>query len=254
MITDTEREEFLAAIRKEVCAHFKDRPPEGPPCAPLGKACGVDLYLPELVEAVREVQGDVIEPYRQMKQRLVCAPALTCTATPVRVRWITGLCPSSRSSRRSISAGKSGAWASVRHRPAPEGPLRRRSDSPRLRARGGEVDRLRLDDALWQQRLGPRLLDSGRGGEHGGRIRGPRRSGRLDGGGRVAGAGGAQCRAGGSASGPGRGRGQRWGMGRGASKMPATPCFWSSPPTALEAHAVDMASPLERHPGRRHGA
>jgi hypothetical protein len=51
----------------------KNRPPGGPPCAPLGKACGVELYLPELVEAVREVQGDLIEPYRQMKQRLVCA-------------------------------------------------------------------------------------------------------------------------------------------------------------------------------------
>jgi hypothetical protein len=31
------------------------------------------LYLPELIEAIREVQGDPIEPYRQMKQRLVCA-------------------------------------------------------------------------------------------------------------------------------------------------------------------------------------
>jgi hypothetical protein len=72
MITDTEREEFLAAIRKEVCAHCQDRPPGGPPCAALGKACGVELYLPELVEAVREVQGDLIEANRQMKQRLVC--------------------------------------------------------------------------------------------------------------------------------------------------------------------------------------
>src|SRR6516225_6320906 len=73
MITDTEREEFLAAIRKEVCAHCKERPPGGPPCAPLGKACGVELYLPELIEAIREVQGDSTEPYQQMKQRLVCA-------------------------------------------------------------------------------------------------------------------------------------------------------------------------------------
>jgi hypothetical protein len=73
MITEAEREEYLAEIRRQVCSHCKERPVGGPPCAPLGKPCGVELYLPELIEAIHEVQGEVIEPYRQSKQRLVCS-------------------------------------------------------------------------------------------------------------------------------------------------------------------------------------
>ena len=73
MITEAEREEYLAEIRRQVCSRCKERPPGGPPCAPLGKPCGVELYLPELIEAIHEVQGELIEPYRQSKQRLVCS-------------------------------------------------------------------------------------------------------------------------------------------------------------------------------------
>lgn len=73
MITEAEREEYLAEIRRQVCSQCKERPPGGPPCAPLGKPCGVELYLPELIEAIHEVQGELIEPYRQSKQRLVCS-------------------------------------------------------------------------------------------------------------------------------------------------------------------------------------
>jgi hypothetical protein len=73
MITEQEREEYLAEIREQVCRHCKDRPEGGPPCAPLGKPCGVELYLPELIDAIHEVHSDLIEPYRQSKQEHVCS-------------------------------------------------------------------------------------------------------------------------------------------------------------------------------------
>lgn len=74
MITEGEREEYLAEIRRQVCRHCKERPEGGPPCAPLGKPCGVELYLPELIEAIHEVQHDErIEPYRQSKEKFVCS-------------------------------------------------------------------------------------------------------------------------------------------------------------------------------------
>ncbi len=73
MIADTEREEYLAEIRREVCSHCKEKPEGGPPCTPLGKPCGVELYLPELIDAIHEVHDDAIEPYRQSKEKHVCS-------------------------------------------------------------------------------------------------------------------------------------------------------------------------------------
>jgi hypothetical protein len=73
VITESEREEYLAEIRRQVCSRCKERPAGGPPCAPLGKPCGVELYLPELIEAIHDVQGELIEPYWQRKQQLVCS-------------------------------------------------------------------------------------------------------------------------------------------------------------------------------------
>lgn len=72
-MAETEREEYLAEIRRQVCSHCKERPEGGPPCAPLGKPCGVELYLPELIEAIHEVRDDAIEPYRQSKEKYVCS-------------------------------------------------------------------------------------------------------------------------------------------------------------------------------------
>ena len=40
-----ERGEYLAEIRKQVCSRCVERPPGGPPCAPLGKQCGVEMHL-----------------------------------------------------------------------------------------------------------------------------------------------------------------------------------------------------------------
>ena len=30
-----------------------ERPPGGPPCAPLGKECGIEMHLPAVIDAIR---------------------------------------------------------------------------------------------------------------------------------------------------------------------------------------------------------
>jgi hypothetical protein len=63
MYEGTDLEEYLSEIREQVCSRCVERPPGGPPCAPLGKRCGIELDLPELVAAVRGVHSDIMEPY-----------------------------------------------------------------------------------------------------------------------------------------------------------------------------------------------
>jgi hypothetical protein len=50
------RVEYLDEIRARVCARCAERPPDGPPCAARGKFCGIELYLPKLVDAIQEVR------------------------------------------------------------------------------------------------------------------------------------------------------------------------------------------------------
>src|SRR5262249_47776782 len=52
MLTKRELAEYLNEIRREVCSRCVERPPGGPPCAPLGKQCGIEMHLPELIDAV----------------------------------------------------------------------------------------------------------------------------------------------------------------------------------------------------------
>ena len=76
MIAEADLQEYLDEIRREVCSRCVERPAGGPPCGPLGKPCGVELHLPQLVEAVREVHSGLIEPYLQCNRRTICE---TCT-------------------------------------------------------------------------------------------------------------------------------------------------------------------------------
>lgn len=46
-------EEYLAEIRAEVCNCCIEKPPGGPPCLPLGKRCGIERHLPQIVELAR---------------------------------------------------------------------------------------------------------------------------------------------------------------------------------------------------------
>src|SRR5947209_8362018 len=72
MIASPEMQEYLDQIRQEVCSRCVERPAGGPPCLPLGKPCGVELHLPQLVESVREVHSDLIGPYLATNRRQVC--------------------------------------------------------------------------------------------------------------------------------------------------------------------------------------
>jgi pSer/pThr/pTyr-binding forkhead associated (FHA) protein len=73
MLTDTELDEYRTAIRQEVCSLCPERPAGGPPCAPLGKECGVEMHLPELIESIRHVHSPLIAPYLARNREQVCA-------------------------------------------------------------------------------------------------------------------------------------------------------------------------------------
>jgi hypothetical protein len=72
MLAEIELDDYLNEIRQEVCSKCVERPPGGPPCLPLGKVCGVELHLPRLVEAVREVHSELIEPYLDNNRKKIC--------------------------------------------------------------------------------------------------------------------------------------------------------------------------------------
>ncbi|HEY2147790.1 MAG TPA: hypothetical protein VGH32_07620 [Pirellulales bacterium] len=76
MSEDTELDEYLIAIREQVCTHCNDRPPGGPPCAPLGKRCGIEANLARLVDAVHAIHSPVIDPYITEFHDEVCTHCL----------------------------------------------------------------------------------------------------------------------------------------------------------------------------------
>ena len=73
MYTEAEIQEYLAEVRDQVCSRCVERPPGGPPCAPLGKKCGVELHLPKFLEAIHEVDSPRIGPYLDNIHRRVCS-------------------------------------------------------------------------------------------------------------------------------------------------------------------------------------
>jgi hypothetical protein len=73
MYTQPPLDEYLAEIREQVCRHCVDRPPGGPPCAPHGKLCGIELHLPEIVELAHATYSRVIDPYIDRFHADVCA-------------------------------------------------------------------------------------------------------------------------------------------------------------------------------------
>jgi hypothetical protein len=72
MLAEAELNEYLDEIRQEVCSRCVERPPGGPPCAPLGKQCGIEMHLPRLIDAIHEVRSDSIGPYLENNQRTIC--------------------------------------------------------------------------------------------------------------------------------------------------------------------------------------
>jgi hypothetical protein len=73
MYTEAEVQEYLEEIREQVCSHCVERPPGGPPCAPLGHKCGVEMHLTDYLQAIHEVESSRIEPYLDKMHRQVCS-------------------------------------------------------------------------------------------------------------------------------------------------------------------------------------
>ena len=63
MYAGTELEPYMDAIRDRVCSRCVERPSGGPPCLPLGKRCGIEINLPQLVESVTHVSSGTMDPY-----------------------------------------------------------------------------------------------------------------------------------------------------------------------------------------------
>ena len=73
MYEGTDLEDYMVTIRERVCSRCIERPPNGPPCLPLGKRCGVEVNLRELVEAVHKEHSNWMEPYIDRFHEDVCA-------------------------------------------------------------------------------------------------------------------------------------------------------------------------------------
>lgn len=72
MFPEAELQEYVDEIRQEVCSRCVERPPGGPPCMPLGKECGVEMHLPEVIAAIREIKSHRIDPYLDNNRRKIC--------------------------------------------------------------------------------------------------------------------------------------------------------------------------------------
>jgi hypothetical protein len=72
MVSTVDPTEYLEEIRRQVCARCVERPPGGPPCAPRGKQCGVEMHLPGLIDAIHGVSSASIWPYLDANRRLLC--------------------------------------------------------------------------------------------------------------------------------------------------------------------------------------
>jgi hypothetical protein len=72
MATTAELNEYLDEIRLQVCAHCVERPSGGPPCAPLGKQCGIEMHLPQLIDAIHGVDSASIVPYLDNSRHQIC--------------------------------------------------------------------------------------------------------------------------------------------------------------------------------------
>jgi hypothetical protein len=79
MIAALDLQEYVDEIRQEVCSRCIERPPGGPPCAPVGKRCGFELNLEGLIEAVHGVHSNAIDSYIDVFHDHVCAHCVVRT-------------------------------------------------------------------------------------------------------------------------------------------------------------------------------
>ena len=74
-------DEYLLELRTQVCSRCIERPEGGPPCAPLGKRCGIELHLPEFIDAVHAVSNVRIDPYIDSLHKRVCEDCRNSTTS-----------------------------------------------------------------------------------------------------------------------------------------------------------------------------
>lgn len=72
MVTETETTDYLQEIRAQVCSRCVEKPPGGPPCAPLGKRCGVEMHLPHLIRSIHEIRSDSLVDYLNHDRSEIC--------------------------------------------------------------------------------------------------------------------------------------------------------------------------------------
>src|SRR5262245_17674598 len=77
MTRKPELADYMQEIRKQVCTKCVDRPAGGPPCAPLGKTCGVELHLAEVVNAVHQIHSPMLGPYLDHNRSTICDHCLS---------------------------------------------------------------------------------------------------------------------------------------------------------------------------------
>src|SRR5579864_1803150 len=65
-------DKYLQEIRDKVCSRCVERPPGGPPCEPLGKNCGIEMHLPELIDSVHQVHGNLLQPFLDHNRQAIC--------------------------------------------------------------------------------------------------------------------------------------------------------------------------------------
>ena len=73
MVTEAALVEYRDEIRKQVCSICVERPVGGPPCAPLGKQCGIEMHLPKLIDSIHKVNSESIRPYLEMNRSSICS-------------------------------------------------------------------------------------------------------------------------------------------------------------------------------------
>ncbi len=72
MVAPAPLAEYLREFRLQVCSHCIERLPGGPPCTHLGKVCALELHLPKLIDAIRQVHSGLMAPYAETTECVVC--------------------------------------------------------------------------------------------------------------------------------------------------------------------------------------
>ena len=65
-------DEYRVELQADVCSRCIERRPGAPPCAPLGKGCGIERHLSALVELCRTTDSARIDPYIQKLHDKIC--------------------------------------------------------------------------------------------------------------------------------------------------------------------------------------